>query len=123
MKAARAIPAIAAALAALSFAASAVGQEFKRLPPDYVIPPSKDSPGKVTFSHENHLDPKKPGCTRCHPGNFKIADVPRDQTPGGEALTADGKPITHKAMEQGRYCGQCHGKTAFNFDDCTMCHR
>ena len=31
--------------------------------------------------------------------------------------------ITHAAMEQqGDACGGCHGKAAFGFQDCTMCH-
>ena len=115
---------VLAALAALFAASSATAEQLKKLPADFVIPPSKDSPGKVTFSHDSHIDPKKPGCTRCHPRLFHLVDVQREnQAPGGEALTHDGKPITHKAMEQGDYCGACHSKTAFNFDDCTMCHR
>ena len=32
------------------------------------------------------------------------------------------KAVTHAAMEKGESCGACHGKQAFNFDDCTMCH-
>ncbi len=119
----RVIPRVLAVLVAASFALAAAAQQLKKLPPDYVIPPSKDSPGKVTFSHDSHIDPKQPGCTRCHPRIFHLVDVSRDQRPGGEALTADGQRITHKAMEQGRYCGTCHGKDAFNFDDCSMCHR
>jgi c(7)-type cytochrome triheme protein len=25
-------------------------------------------------------------------------------------------------MEKGQSCGACHGKQAFGFDDCEMCH-
>ncbi len=38
--------------------------------------------------------------------------------------TGDGKAITHDAMNKGHACGACHNnKTAFGFDDCTLCHR
>ena len=31
--------------------------------------------------------------------------------------------VTHDRMKAGQSCGKCHGKQAFNFDDCTMCHK
>jgi len=26
-------------------------------------------------------------------------------------------------MTKGAACGSCHGRKAFGFDDCTLCHR
>ena len=104
----------AAVLAALLLAAGAAADGLQKLPPDRAFPSSDGSPGKVTFSHQSHVDPKAPGCTNCHPKLFKTLD---------KSATADGQPITHKAMEQGRQCGACHGKAAFGFDSCDSCHR
>jgi c(7)-type cytochrome triheme protein len=49
----------------------------------------------------------------CHPRHFAIL---------GRSATKRGVVITHAAMEQGASCGTCHGKKAFDFQDCTMCH-
>ncbi len=103
-----------AVLAALLLAGVAAADGLDKLPPDRPLPQSDGSPGKVTFSHQSHVDLKSPGCTNCHPKYFKTLE---------KAATADGKPITHKAMEAGGQCGACHGKTAFNFDSCDSCHR
>ncbi len=101
--------------AALGMAATAAGQSLPRLPPDIVLPQSGDSPGKVTFSHVNHVGfQAKPDCTACHP---KLASILKRPTGARQA------PITHEAMLQGRACGACHGKTAHGFDDCATCHR
>ena len=59
------------------------------------------------FNHEVHSDWIK--CTVCHPAIFK------------EAL--GGNEIKMRDMQEGRYCGRCHGKVAFTFADCTRCHR
>ena len=40
----------------------------------------------------------------------------------GRSATTRRAGITHATMEKGSTCGKCHGKAAFNFDDCTMCH-
>jgi c(7)-type cytochrome triheme protein len=50
----------------------------------------------------------------CHPKVFRIL------TPGA---TATGETVKHDSMEAGRACGACHGKTAFGFDSCDLCHR
>jgi len=99
---------------ALGLAGAAAAGELKKLPRDYKLPSSPGSPGPVTFSHTSHVDAKQPGCTRCHPALFKTL------SPGS---TADGQPINHKAMDQGKQCGACHGKAAFGFDSCDMCHQ
>ena len=79
------------------------------------IPAEQDGcPDKVTFNHSSHVDLNAPGCTRCHPKLFKTLE---------KGATADGQPIRHAAMEQGRQCGACHGKAAFGFESCDMCHR
>ncbi|HTP50877.1 MAG TPA: c(7)-type cytochrome triheme domain-containing protein [Anaeromyxobacteraceae bacterium] len=87
--------------------------ELPKLPKDYSLPSSEGSPGTVVFSHSSHVDAKQPGCTRCHPALFRTL---------AKGSTADGQVIVHKSMEQGRQCGACHGKSAFGFDSCDMCH-
>ena len=99
---------------AAAFAVAAAADGLSKLPPDHAFQPADGSPGKVTFSHSSHVDVKQPGCTRCHPKLFKTLE---------KGATADGQPIRHAAMEQGRQCGACHGKGAFGFESCDMCHR
>ncbi len=96
-------------------AATVVAQSrLPRLPKAFEFHQTGDSPGKVTFNHETHVDPDQPGCTSCHPKLFRILS-PGQPTAGG--------PITHDTMKAGRACGACHdGKKAFGVDDCTMCH-
>ncbi|MEI7704065.1 MAG: c(7)-type cytochrome triheme domain-containing protein [Deltaproteobacteria bacterium] len=101
-------------LFAVLVASTAAAGGLDKLPADYTFKPSDGSPGKVTFSHGSHVDPKKPGCTTCHPKFWKTL------SPGA---TADGKPIRHDVMEKGGQCGTCHGKAAFGFDSCDLCHR
>ena len=98
----------------LGLLGAASAGELPKLPHDYVMPSSEGSPGPVTFSHSSHVDAKQPGCTRCHPALFKTL---------AKGATADGQAMNHKAMEQGKQCGACHGKSAFGFDSCDMCHR
>jgi c(7)-type cytochrome triheme protein len=101
-----------AAAVALATVAAAGGLE--KLPKDFTFPSGDGSPGKVTFSHQSHVDPSKPGCTNCHPKLFKTME---------KGSTSDGTPIRHAVMEKGGQCGACHGKQAFGFDSCDMCHR
>ncbi len=103
-----------AVAAALLLATGALADGLAKLPPDYTFKQGEGSPGKVTFSHQSHVDAKAPGCTNCHPKLWKTLD---------KGATADGKPIRHEVMEKGGQCGSCHGKTAFNFDSCDLCHR
>jgi c(7)-type cytochrome triheme protein len=87
--------------------------DLPRLPQALQLPQSKDSPGVVTFRHDSHVDAKKPACATCHPKRFSILGRSSD------------KPVVHvkhAAMEKGEACGACHGKAAFGFEDCTMCH-
>ena len=106
-----------AALAAGLLAATGAGAAGKlaRLPGDYVFAQSDGSPGKVTFSHDSHVDAKSPSCVTCHPRTFRILEP-------GKAL--DGEPIVHARMEKGAACGACHdGKAAFALDGCENCHK
>jgi len=108
--------AVALVVAALGLAATAAAQsKMPKLPGPYTFAQTGDSPGKVTFTHASHVDEAAPSCTSCHPKSFSILKA---------GATADGKPITHAAMDKGASCGACHnGKKSFGFDDCTLCHR
>ena len=103
-------------VAALGLAATAAAQsKMPKLPGPYTFAQTGDSPGKVTFNHASHVDEAAPSCTSCHPKAFSILKA---------GATADGKPITHAAMDKGAACGACHnGKKSFGVDDCTLCHR
>ena len=93
---------------------SAAGSRLHRLPADRELKTGDGSPGKVTFSHGSHVDTAKPACLACHPRLFRITEKERLQ---------DVEPITHARMEKGGACGACHGKSAFNFETCDMCHK
>lgn len=92
--------------------AALAGAATLKMPGPIEMPKSADSPGKVVFSHETHVDPDQPRCTTCHPKEFRILK--------START----PVTHERMEKGGQCGACHnGKAAFALDqDCTVCH-
>ncbi len=102
--------------AALLLGGFAQAADLPRLPGALKLAQGGDSPGVVTFNHDMHVDTAKlaGSCTTCHPANFSIM---------GRSATKKVKAITHDAMKQGEACGACHGKQAFNFDDCTMCHK
>lgn len=100
-------------LPALLLAGTSLGAELPRLPVALKLPQSTESPGVVTFNHDMHVDSAKPTCVSCHPRLFSIL---------GRSAATRTKVATHAAMEKGAACGACHGKAAFNLDDCTMCH-
>ncbi|OHB76215.1 MAG: hypothetical protein A2Z34_01925 [Planctomycetes bacterium RBG_16_59_8] len=82
-----------------------------RLPPDLRLTRSAESPGQVTFSHENHLSmQKEPDCLACHDGPFRLIK--------GES------PSPAVKMHDAISCGKCHnGKDAFAIDgECATCH-
>lgn len=95
---------------------AALAADFPKLPGALTLPQGKDSPGVVTFNHDMHVDTAKPAgsCTACHAGTFRIL---------GKSAAAPAEVVTHDRMKAGQACGKCHGKQAFNFDDCTMCHK
>lgn len=94
---------------------AALAADLPKLPGALKLPQGSDSPGVVTFNHDMHVDTSKPAgsCSACHPRHFRIL---------GKSAAAPAEKITHEKMEKGQSCGACHGKQAFNFDDCTMCH-
>lgn len=100
-------------LATLALGGSALAGDLPRLPTALKLPQSSDSPGLVKFNHDMHVDTSKPDCVACHPRIFGIL---------GRSTTRKVAVVTHATMEKGGACGACHGKTAFNFEDCTMCH-
>jgi c(7)-type cytochrome triheme protein len=109
------------AVAALS-APPARADGLPRLPKAVTLPQGSDSPGKVTFNHDTHVDAAKPSCLACHPSTFKILGRSHAQA---DKAAAPLKPITHERMEKGEACGRCHGKgkAAFEFEDnCENCH-
>jgi c(7)-type cytochrome triheme protein len=101
-------------LAAAALAGAAGAADLPNLPRALKLPQTGDSPGVVTFNHDMHVDAAKPSCAACHPERFGI--LGRSGVKGKQPAT------THAAMEKGASCGGCHGKTAFNLEDCTMCH-
>jgi c(7)-type cytochrome triheme protein len=105
---------LAAVLAGALLATAGLAGELRRLPPDFALPSSDGSPGPVTFSHSSHVDAARPSCVTCHPKVFRILE---------KGATATGETVKHDSMEAGRACGACHGKTAFGFESCDLCHR
>ncbi|GAO03985.1 c(7)-type cytochrome triheme domain-containing protein [Anaeromyxobacter sp. PSR-1] len=101
------------ALAGLLLGGSALAGDLPNLPPELPLPQGGDSPGQVTFRHDSHVDSARPDCVSCHPRRFGIL---------GRSVKEKKQAVTHAAMEKGESCGACHGKQAFGFDDCTMCH-
>ena len=100
---------------AIAFATLGPAQTLPRLPQEFRFPQGEGSPGQVTFSHQSHVDSKRPDCTACHPALFKILT---------KGTPAEGGPLGHAAMERGRQCGACHDrKAAFGLDTCPLCHR
>lgn len=101
---------MAAALLLLGGVARA---DLPRLPKELGLPRGDDSPGQVLFRHDSHVDEARPACVGCHPQRFSIL---------GKASLERRPALTHAAMEKGQACGACHGKTAFDFQDCNNCH-
>ncbi len=104
------------AVAALLVSGAALADNMPKLPGALKLAQGGESPGVVTFNHDMHVDTSKPeaSCMACHPRLFSIL---------GRSATKKVTPVTHAVMEKGGACGACHGKQAFNFDDCTMCHQ
>ena len=90
-----------------------------KVPPDFAFEPGKESPGAVTFSHEQHRA-KVEKCTACHTKVFKM----KKGATGAFAM---------EKMKAGEQCGACHngkteigGKVVFTVDDktnCEKCHK
>ena len=92
--------------------------DLPKLPADFAFPQGDGSPGKVTFSHENHVpraDQNGPACTSCHQER-------------GFTLRQTGKTrqgaVSMERMQKGELCGTCHnGKRATSLDECSLCHQ
>ena len=96
-----------------SLLGTSLAAEPMKLPADFALEGAEGSPGKVTFRHASHVDPRKPACVVCHPRVFRILEAGK---------TSDGERVQHGQMENGRQCGLCHGKSAFGLDRCDACH-
>jgi c(7)-type cytochrome triheme protein len=106
-------------IVALWFLAVPPAQPQIKVPPDFAVEQGKDSPGTVTFSHEQHKA-KVEGCQSCHVKVFKM----KKGTTG---------TLTMEKMKAGEQCGACHngktqiaGKAVFTVDDkanCERCHK
>ena len=98
---------------------AASGSAQVKPPADFAFEKGKDSPGPVTFSHENHKKAVDK-CTACHTNLFKF----KKGTSG---------PLAMEKMKAGQQCGACHngktevgGKVVFTVDDkanCERCHK
>jgi len=85
-----------------------------RLPAAIVFQPDEQSPGRVTFHHETHVDPSRPGCATCHARAFRIRPAMAGQT----------GTVKMDSLYAGKQCGICHnGAQAFRADgECENCH-
>ncbi|HPI73690.1 MAG TPA: Ni/Fe-hydrogenase cytochrome b subunit [bacterium] len=85
-----------------------------RLPAAIVFEPDEASPGRVTFHHQTHVDPTRPGCVSCHATTFRIRPIK-----SGQAGT-----VKMDSLYAGKQCGICHnGEQAFRADEeCENCH-
>lgn len=90
------------------------GLEHFKMPPDVLFPRAKRSPGRVTFSHDTHVDLDRPGCTNCHRRPFEILKTRQGPSP----MRAG------QDMHARQRCGACHdGRKAFGVkEDCASCH-
>ena len=104
---------------ALGLMATSPGLAQVKPPADMTFEGGKDSPGKVTFSHEKHVAAGNK-CTSCHVKVFKMK----------KGATG---PLTMEKIKAGEQCGACHngktaveGKTVFLAGDpanCEKCHK
>jgi c(7)-type cytochrome triheme protein len=60
----------------------------------------------VAFEHAPHTS--QISCANCHKKIFEE--------------TAGATPVSMEAIASGKFCGACHGKTAFKLADCNRCH-
>lgn len=93
--------------------------QAQKIPGDFAYEGAKDSPGKVTFSHEKHKAAGVEKCNACHTKVFKM----KKGTTGN---------VVHAKMNAGESCGSCHngkemgGKTPVATSDkakCESCHK
>ena len=60
----------------------------------------------VVYPHYPHTEWLS--CNNCHPKIF--------------IMQAGANKVTMKKIEEGQFCGRCHGVVAFPLSNCTLCH-
>src|SRR3972149_4353367 len=60
----------------------------------------------VVYTHYPHTEWLS--CNNCHPKIF--------------IMQAGANKVTMKKIEEGQFCGRCHGVVAFPLSNCTRCH-
>lgn len=73
-----------------------------------------NSPTKVAFSHNAHVEEFELECSSCHSGAFAMK----------KGAAAANKDFTMASFKEGKYCGSCHnGDDAFDSaSQCESCH-
>ncbi len=74
---------------------------------DFTIHPKAGAKNDILFSHKKHVAWN--GCEVCHPEIFK----------GGKRGTTT---YSMNEINQGKFCGVCHGVVSFPIADCDRCH-
>ena len=83
--------------------------KLKSLDKDIVMASGKYAPGPppVLFPHKSHTEVLD--CKSCHPTRFK-------------AKKGGNPEIDMMKIQNGQYCGACHGRVSFPLEDCFRCH-
>jgi len=74
---------------------------------DFAIKPKSSGMAEIIFSHKKHVSWN--GCEVCHPDIFA----------GGKRGSTK---YTMNEINEGKFCGVCHGTVAFPQADCNRCH-
>ena len=74
---------------------------------DFAIKPKSAGTAEILFSHKKHVSWN--GCEVCHPDIFA----------GGKRGSTK---YTMNEINEGRFCGACHGTVAFPQADCSRCN-
>jgi len=74
---------------------------------DFAIKPKSAGMAEIIFSHKKHVSWN--GCEVCHPDIFA----------GGKRGSTK---YTMNDINEGKFCGVCHGTVAFPQADCNRCH-
>jgi len=74
---------------------------------DFSLKPKSQGMNEIIFSHKKHTVWN--GCEVCHPDIFA----------GGKKGSTK---YSMKEIEEGKFCGVCHGTVAFPQADCNRCH-
>ena len=84
------------------------------LPGVLIYAASDDSPGRVEYHHDSHVDAERPNCVTCHTAAMPILHRPGASRPA----------LTGERLHESDGCGACHdGESAFALeDDREACH-